>query len=228
MNTIYTIENYKDMAKYLLLYNDVDTFEDQQNSVDYVNSIVPGVGYVREDQGVRYNRKKGPVLKYTIGLGTGPFYEPSFGDIYQVSVDGVAVSSFPYTIAEEGVHTIEIELIDGTTDLFGEVYGAIDMYVPEGITYICDGLTGQGTGQGLSGKLYLPSTLQSMGSATGSSFGCYYGAMNEVTCLAAVAPDLLSPYEFNGTVSGTLYHPAGADYSAWLAKLGNGWTEATV
>lgn len=45
--------------KHLLLYETVDDFVDAQDSEIYVKSIVPGVAYVREDQGARYNRAKG-------------------------------------------------------------------------------------------------------------------------------------------------------------------------
>lgn len=227
------------MAKYLLLYNDVDTFESEQNSVDYVNSIVPGVGYVREDQGVRYNRKKGPVLRYTLSTyqANEDFYEPDLENIYEVSVDGVTVDGYPYTIAEEGTHTIEVELVEGTTELVtinsAGITGAMDIYVPEGITEVKGGFTGVGTGSGMLGKLHLPSTLQSIGGPYDAAFTSYYGGPDEITCLATIAPTINVPQtEFLGfEQQGTLYYPAGSDYSSWLEQLNTSyrtWTGVEI
>lgn len=220
----------------LLLYENVSGFTEEQGGTNYVTSIVPGVAYVREDEGVRYNRKKGPILKVVFITN----YDDEILSIsYMSNVCGMTVNGepweyddeHPYTAHTQGEYVVEIELEEGTTELCGSIYHAEEMYVPEGITSICGGITGQGTGEGVIGKIYLPSTLQEIGDETNSSFACWYGTMNEITCLAPVAPVLRAPYEFyNVPQTGTLYRPAGSDYSSWFGgnHLPNTWTEEDI
>ena len=223
------------MAEFIKLYGTVNEYLQTEDDVKYVSSIIPGVAYVEEDEGVRYNRKKGPVLKLVfITTYDGETLGILVNDVYGATVNGEPWEydgAHPYTAHTPGEYVVEMELEEGTTELCGSIYGAYDMYVPEGITSICGNFTGQGTGEGIRGKLYLPSTIQTIGDIDGSSFGCWWGTMNEITCLAPVAPDLLDNHEFFNVPSvGTLYRPAGSDYSSWFGgnHLPNTWTEEDI
>ena len=217
----------------ILLYQNVSDFVADQGEANYVNSIIPGVGYVRQDEGVRYNRKKGPIMKvvYITEYDNETLGISNMSNVYGMTVNGEPWEyddEHPYIAHTPGEYVVEIELDEGTTFLCGSIYGAHDMYVPEGITSICGAFTGSGTGEGLRRKLYLPSTIQTIGDIVESSFGCWWGTINEITCLAPVAPDLQSDYEFfNVPSAGTLYRPAGSDYSNWFGgnHLPNTWTE---
>ena len=72
--------------------------------------------------------------------------------------------------------------------------------------------------------LSLPSTLEYIGDT------CFYGASNltSITCYANVAPMLENGAFNESSPTGTLYYPAGSDYSSWLAVLGDGWTGVEI
>ena len=217
----------------ILLYQNVSDFVADQGEANHVNSIIPGVGYVRQDEGVRYNRKKGPILKvvYITTFEDQVVLCPQVDNV-GLTLNGEVWDGQPYTAHTPGRFVIEMELEEGTTELCGSILDSDEIYVPEGITHICGGLTGGGTGEGVKGKIYLPSTLQEIGSETeGPSFACYWGTMNEITCLATVAPVIRDNYEFyNVPQTGTLYRPAGSDYSSWFGgnHLPNTWTEENI
>lgn len=228
------------MAEYIKLYGTVNEYLQTEDDIKYVSSIIPGVAYVEEDEGVRYNRKKGPVLKVVfITTNNDETLYISMSDVYGMTVNGEPWeydNEHPYTAHTPGEYVVEIELEEGTTELLGSINYATDIYVPEGITYVGGGFTGAGTGSGMKGKLYLPSTLEELGESDYyPAFTSYDGQpgelLNEITCLARVAPHLNNRYEFYLAASnGTLHRPAGSDYSSWFGgnHLPNTWTEEDI
>lgn len=70
-------------------------------------------------------------------------------------------------------------------------------------------------------SIIIGSGLTSVGSS------CFGGCslLNSITITAPTAPSLDYYNPFDGiSATGTLYYPAGSDYSSWFAKLPSGWT----
>lgn len=273
------------MAEYIKLYGTVNEYLQTEDNVKYVSSIIPGVAYVEEDGGTRYNRKKGPVMRVVWNESTDAHTRMSdeYPEYYEVKVNGQVIEPerdsdfiyWSYTAETATELVMELEFADGVTALNSEFYGANGMYIPEGITEIGFGVVGTGTGSGLFGNLTLPTTLLYVGDdcfpnsfsqgdeivipslvSAGTDFmaSCrmssielpanleYLGSwalrscsnLSEITCHATVAPQLGSEYclNYNGPDrSGTLYYPAGSDYSSWLTNLnygGGNWVGVAI
>ena len=70
-------------------------------------------------------------------------------------------------------------------------------------------------------SIIIGSGLTSVGSS------CFDGCslLNSITITAPTAPRLVTSNPFNGiSATGTLYYPAGSDYSTWFSKLPSNWT----
>lgn len=52
--------------------------------------------------------------------------------------------------------------------------------------------------------------------------------LSSITCHATTAPSFGQWAFLNISETGTLYYPAGSDYSSWLSELGNGWTGVEI
>lgn len=100
------------------------------------------------------------------------------------------------------------------------------LVIPEGFTHIGTRSIEKG---GISAStvvttIDLPSTLVDF--ANNAISGTQVTA---IICRATTAPTISNGSTFAGlSASGTLYTPADADYSTWLAALGEGWTQETI
>ena len=89
------------------------------------------------------------------------------------------------------------------------------LVVEEGVASLCEG----GFAHYLNlTEVELPSTMSYIGDWCFASTG-----INTITCYAKQAPDLGESVFNNIPQNGTLRVPEGADYSAWLAALPEGW-----
>ena len=125
----------------------------------------------------------------------------------------------------------EIHLSSGFTKLLGANIDSFDFLtavtIPEGITAIASGASFCNNYSLTS--ITFPSTLQIISSNNGD-FLCNNINLSEITCLSSTAPTLPDDfYDFRHLATvGTLYYPAGSDYSTWLEKLPSGWTGVEI
>ena len=73
-------------------------------------------------------------------------------------------------------------------------------------------------------RIELPANLVRIGK------GCFQDCqlLSSITCHATTAPSL-GQWAFRSvSETGTLYYPAGSDYSSWLSELGSGWTGVEI
>lgn len=141
--------------------------------------------------------------------------------VFYVSGTSTPYEMFYHGLQDSGLsdNLVEVVVGEGLTTVFG------------GFCYNMTNLTSvtlSSTVTSLSGGCFvrcpittitLPSGLTEVGN------NCFYRTnLSEIISYAPVAPSLstLSLTEMPGT--GTIYKPAGSDYSTWLEKLGSGWT----
>ena len=277
------------MAEYIKLYRTVNEYLQTEDNTHFVSSIIPGVAYVEEDEGVRYNKVKGPCIKLIFEIEYPYDYDLTrLEDCPYVGVwfngEFYDKDNWPeYVHLDLGHNEIELELEPGAPEYcLGEggcFYGTYGAYFPEGIKTMLSGTFGSGTGSGIygNGDAHLPSTLEIIenealigafhtpntsielpnvrfigdtnfddtDAITSVTFGpkleyisgaSFFNCPNlsEITCYATTAPELI---DYNPPVwrpfnriaeTGTLYYPAGSDYSSWMAKLPSGWTSVEI
>lgn len=193
--------------KYLKLFENTASYEAYKASEDYV---LPNVSYITETKSVGYNPYVAPVspnivCTYNvtdISKETKLVQDYALSNIVSMIVDGVEMDAYNYYQFDTvGLHTVEFILDDKTKmpkDIFYQTYELVSVEVPESITSI-DGMF-----------IYLYSVSENLSTIV-------FNSKNAPT------PEHLYLRQ-GSSVNGVLKYPKGADYSAWIALLPEGWT----
>lgn len=193
--------------KYLKNFETEAAYAAYKNGSEF---ILPNVSYVEDIKDVAFNPYVAPaspniVCTYNItdiSKDTKLVQDYALDNIVSMIVDGVEmdVDNY-YQFDTVGLHTVEFILDDKTKmpkDIFYNIYGLVSVEVPESITSI-DGMF-----------IYLFSVSENLSTIVFNS---------------KIAPTPTTLYLRQGSsVNGVLKYPKGADYSAWIASLPEGWT----
>ena len=193
--------------KYLKQFANQSDYQAFKESEDY---ILPNVSYIEETGEIGFNPYVEPaspnlVCVYDvtdISRDTKLIQAYALSNIVSMIVDGVEtdVNDF-YQFDTVGLHTVEFILDDKTKmpkDIFYNTYELVSVEVPESIT-----------------------------STDGAFIYLSYGSENLSTIVfnSKIAPSPAYLYlKSDSNVNGVLKYPKGADYSAWIALLPEGWT----
>lgn len=140
-----------------------------------------------------------PTVPYTStvywgGIYMGTEFDAATGGTVSLYGDNVVIASRAYY----NVTSItSFEIPDGITSIGGDAFNG------------CTSLS----------SVTIPDSVTSIG---GAAFA-YCTSLSSITCNATVAPTLDTRVFSSVQTNGTLYVPAGSDYSSWLAQLPSGW-----
>lgn len=135
------------------------------------------------------------------------------------------LSVFTWTAMSESIgHAVDERSIRGNE--FTDCKSLVTITLPEGIEKLAAGAF-QGCTNLVS--VILPASLYNDVYNTNIGLSSFSGSnVTAITCYAETAPNIHADAFVGMPASGTLYTPADADYSTWLAALGEGWTQETI
>lgn len=192
--------------KHLNLFKTESEYNQFKDSEDYV---LPNVSYVEETGEIGFNPYIEPaspniVCTYNvtdISKETKLVQDYALSNIVSMIVDGVEMDADNYYQFDTvGLHTVEFILDDKTKmpkDIFYYTYELVSVEVPESITSI-DGMF-----------IFLDGVSENLSTIV-------FNSKNAPT------PEHLYLRQ-GSSVNGVLKYPKGADYSAWIALLPEGW-----
>lgn len=197
--------------KHLNLFKTETEYIQFKDSEDYV---LPNVSYVEETGELGFNPYVAPASPNIVAVYNVTdisreiklIQSYALPNIVSMIVDGVEMDVDDYYQFDTvGLHTVEFILDDKTKmpkDIFYDTRELVSVEVPESIT-----------------------------STDGVFIYLYSGSENLSTIVfnGKIAPSPASLIlKRGGTINGVLKYPKGADYSAWIALLPEGWTTEEI